>query len=102
MAKIIPKIGFVALKDVTKKYKGVQKFGEVRHEQPQLAQIVSFTKPPKNAPVYDVWDDRIKVGAVVIKPVTKKQEIPDGEGGKVLLCYHGDIKAFFVKEDTDV
>lgn len=86
--------GYVLLEDVTIKYKGVRNFNEIRHKQPQLAVIREFTKPVKENE-FMAWDDKIEVGQVVLKPVTQKYEFDDGNGGKLLVCHHSDIKVFF-------
>jgi hypothetical protein len=92
---IKPRDGYVLLEDVTKKHRGTQKFDEQRHDQPVLAKIVSFEKPQKADPQYIPWDYKIKVGAVVLKPVTQKREFSTGDGRTMIICHHSDIKVFF-------
>ena len=88
-----PRIGYVLLRELPKQKKGLKKFGEKTFEQPRLAEIVSFSKPNKEA-MFE-WDDKIQVGAVVLMPVTKKQEFADGIGSKLAIVYHADLKIWF-------
>jgi len=93
--EIKPRVGHVLLEDVTIRHKGPQKFGEVRHSQPQLARIVSFSKPTSQEREFIPWDDQIEVGVVVLKPVTQKFEFDTGDGRKLIVCHHSDLKVFF-------
>jgi len=92
---ISPRVGYVLLKDVTVKYKGTKDFDEIRHKQPQLAQVVQFNRPTAQEREYIPWDNQIKVGVVILKPVTQKYEFDTGDGRKLLVCHHSDIKVFF-------
>ena len=93
--EIKPRVGHILLEDVTVKNKGTQKFGETRHSQPQLAKIVSFSKPTSQEREFIPWDDQIEVGVVVLKPVTQKFEFDTGDGRKLIVCHHSDLKVFF-------
>lgn len=90
--KIVPRIGYVILEDITEKAKPTAKFGEVRHEQPSLARVVSVAKEENGLIPFD---PRIVADAVVLKPVAQKQEFPSGDGRKLYMCHHSDIKVFF-------
>jgi len=99
MARIKAREGYVLLEDVSVRLRGVKKFHEVRHRQPQLAMIIEFTKP--SGEQFIPWDEQISVGMVVLKPVTQKYEFDDGQGRRLLVCHHSDIKVFFDKNDND-
>lgn len=90
--KIVPRIGYVILEDVTEKPKPPLMFGEVRHEQPALARVVDVSP---SADDLIPFDERIAPGVVVLKPVASKQEFPSGDGRKLYMCHHSDIKVFF-------
>jgi hypothetical protein len=86
-----PKVGQVLLEDIVVKQKGPVSFMEKKYDQPVLAKIIGFKRPED--PILE-WDERIEVGAVVLKPVTAKQEFDDGKGGKLAICHHSDIRVF--------
>ena len=86
-----PSVGYVLLRDVENKKRRTT-FETKVHAEADYAEIVGFSKP--EGEMLFPWDDRIQVGAVVLKPVAKKQDFPDGKGGLLAVCYYADIKVF--------
>ena len=92
------RVGCVILKDVTFKYQGIQDLGESRFKQPPVGEVVDCCKPDKDIKQLLPWDDRIKVGALVLLPRTQKYQFPVGDGTDLLSVHHSDLRVFYEEE----